>query len=930
LVVPIDRAPAAIGGADPPKPAQKDSSARAKPKDAALTTAVVPAEARPGATVMFQVTAKLKPGWHIYTQAKTQEGDGPRKTVFDLFDTAGLEVAGDWKASRKPEAKAEPAFNNQVFEYFEDEITWSIPLKVPAGTPPGKKAIRCQASYQICNAQSCSFPGRWTLPDATLTVLPADQAAAATPSSPRAASLEAVNSGAPAPARKDSSARIRPKGVTLTTVVEPAEVRPGESVAYKVKARLEPGLHIYAVAREDENRQGPIPTTFDFFDHADLAISGDWKPDHEPEARPEPAFNNQIIQFFENEVTWSLNLKVPPDAAPGKRTLRCQAGYQVCNDRSCFPPGRWTLPEVAVNVVAGAVPAAGIVAPGGDKAVAAKAAGPAPQPSQPAKVDEPARPAASPSPAPALAAPGSVAPARPAETGTSSTAARAPLSEIAQRAQEGLIPFLIASAIGGLFALVMPCVWPMIPITVNFFVKQGQEGGKGKGKTTGLAIAYCLAIIGVFTAVGVLFSFFFSASFLQDLANNPWLNLFVAALFLAFGLSLLGLFEIRLPSFLLNASARGESRGGLIGVIFMALTLTITSFTCTFPVVGGLLVMAAGGNFLYPILGLATFATVLAFPFFLLALSPGLISRMPRSGDWMNSVKVVGGLVEIGAALKFLNTAELGYVTPENAWFDASVVLTSWIALSAVCGFYLLGFFRTDHDHDEVRVGAGRIVFGTLFLGLALYMAPALFGRPPQSLVWDRLIVGILPPDSSEFSAGFQLAGGGGAGATAPAEVKASSPDPLQAEREEKKVHGVVWGMSLEQAKELAAAQKKPILIDFTGVNCANCRLMENRVLPRPEIVSRLKEFITIQLYTDFVPIASITAAQRKELAEKNQNQQLDLTQEATNPFYVVLTPEGRVVASMGGYNEPPIFLDFLNKALEKARGGTSLAQLPR
>ena len=383
----------------------------------------------------------------------------------------------------------------------------------------------------------------------------------------------------------------------------------------------------------------------------------------------------------------------------------------------------------------------------------------------------------------------------------------------------------------------MPCVWPMIPITVNFFVKQGQVG-KGKGKTTGLAITYCLAIIAIFTAVGVFFSFFFSASFLQNLANNPWLNLVVAALFLAFGLSLLGLFEIRLPNFLLNASAQGESRGGLIGVIFMALTLTITSFTCTFPVVGGLLVMAAGGNFLYPILGLATFATVLAFPFFLLALSPGLLSKMPRSGDWMNAVKVVGGLVEIGAALKFLNTAELGYVTPENAWFDAHVVLTAWIVLSAVCGFYLLGFFRTDHDHDDVKVGPGRMVFGSLFLGLALYMTPALFGRPPQSLVWDRLIVGILPPDASEFNAGVQVAGEHGRWTTGPTragrgqgQLDRSRPRPSARRR---RSTASLWGMSLDQAQELAAAQKKPILIDFTGVNCANCRLMEQRVLPRP------------------------------------------------------------------------------------------------
>ena len=404
------------------------------------------------------------------------------------------------------------------------------------------------------------------------------------------------------------------------------------------------------------------------------------------------------------------------------------------------------------------------------------------------------------------------------------------------------------------------------------------------------------------------------------MANNPWLNLFVAGLFVAFGLSLLGLFELRLPNFLLNASAQGESRGGLVGVVFMALTLTITSFTCTFPVVGGLLVMAAGGDFFYPVVGLATFATVIALPFFLLALSPGLISKMPRSGDWMNAVKVVGGLVEIGAAFKFVNTAELAWVTPENAWFDAQVVLTSWVVLSVVCGIYLLGLFRTDHDHDEVKVGPGRIVCGSLFLALALFMAPALFGRPPASLVWDRLIVGILPPDSNELTADVQIAGkaDGSAASGSLKEVKATSTDPAKAEREEKKVHGVLWGMSFDQARELATTEKKPILIDFTGVNCANCRLMERRVLPRPEVVELLKKFVTVQLYTDFVPIGSITADQRQERAELNQERILKLAQEATNPYYVVLSPDGEVLSRIGGYNEPPVFVNFLTKALEK------------
>src|SRR5262249_44176779 len=205
--------------------------------------------------------------------------------------------------------------------------------------------------------------------------------------------------------------------------------------------------------------------------------------------------------------------------------------------------------------------------------------------------------------------------------------------------------------------------------------------------------------------------------------------------------------------------------------------------------------------------------------------------------------------------LKFLNTAELAFVTADNAWFDAQVVLTCWVVLSVVCGIYLLGLFRTDHDHDAVKVGPGRLICGALFLALALFMAPALFGRVPQSVIWNRLIVGILPPDSSEFSAGVQLAAAGGDPALKP--VKATSADPHQAEREEKRLHGVLWGMSFDQARERAAAEKKPILIDFTGVNCSNCRAMEAGVFPRPEVVAMLKKFVTVQLYTDFVDIGS-------------------------------------------------------------------------
>jgi thiol:disulfide interchange protein DsbD len=464
----------------------------------------------------------------------------------------------------------------------------------------------------------------------------------------------------------------------------------------------------------------------------------------------------------------------------------------------------------------------------------------------------------------------------------------------------------------------------MVPITVNFFVKQGQR----KGRTTGLAITYCLAIIGVFTTFGVLCSFFFEATALQNLANNAWLNTAVALLFLAFGLSLLGVFEISLPSFLLNASARGENRGGLIGVVFMALTLTITSFTCTFPVVGGLIVMAAKGQFFYPVIGLATFSTVLALPFFLLALSPGLLSRMPKSGDWMNAVKIVGGLIEIGAALKFINTAEIGFgAVPEEAWFNAPVVLSLWVMLAVVCGFYLLGLFRTDHDHDEVRVGPGRLLSGALFLGLALFLALPLFGRAPESRVWQT-IVGLLPPDVHKLTAPpAGPAGGGGVAVAACQDVKAQSHDPKTAEREQKSCHGVLWGMSLEAAQEQARAGHRPVLIDFTGVNCANCRTMESGVMPRPEIVALLDRFVPVQLYTDYVPIASLTPDQRGELASVNQERLLDMAGEATNPFYVALSPEGKVLEVLGGYRPPGVFADFLNKALAKYEAANKVAQ---
>ncbi|HEY2157409.1 MAG TPA: thioredoxin family protein, partial [Isosphaeraceae bacterium] len=789
-----------------PKPAKKDSRAP-RPAQATLSAKVVPAEARPGDTVRLDVTADVSPGWHIYAYNKTQPDDGPSVTQFDPFDLAGLTPKGDWTAKPPPLQKKEPAFPSLPFvSYHEGDVTWSIPLAVPADAAPGKKALRVQAGYMICSDQNCSVPGQWTLPPAELTILPADASAKPKPDDKvTKTAAETAKSDAPpkAPAKKDSSPRFRPPGVELSTSIGSKQARAGDIVTFNVTAKLGPKYHIY---KYEKNPEGPGPTWFDFFDTGGLGPQSDWTASkeahkHDPDSKVAPP-----LDYYEDEVTWSIPLGVPPGIAPGKKTLRVQAGYQVCDDKKCSVPGQWTLPEAEIEIL-----------PGGLAVVSSQC-------------DSPAYKAAM------------------AEMRARSEAeAAAANSDSERETGRGLIPFLLWCAAGGLGALVMPCVWPMVPITVNFFVKQGQARS---GKTTGLAVTYCLAIMGIFTGVGLLFAVFLGAGSLSKLANNPWLNFAVAGMLLAFGLSLLGLFEIRLPSFLLNASAQREGRGGLVGVMFMALTLTITSFTCTFPVVGLLLVMAAKGNYIYPILGMLTFSAVLALPFFILALSPGLLSKLPKSGDWMNAVKVVGGLVEIGAAFKFLNTAETAFVVPEEAITNAYTVLAIWVVLALVCGIYLLGLFRTDHDHDAVKVGPGRIVAGCAFLFLSLYLTPALFGRPPHGWLWTQ-VVGLLPPDAGDLKVPE-------ASPTAVAQhaaKDATSKDPKQAEREQTAVHGVAWGLSYEAALERAKAENKPILIDFTGVNCANCRQMEQSVFPRKEVVAMLERFVPVQLYTDRVPI---------------------------------------------------------------------------
>jgi thiol:disulfide interchange protein len=898
-----------VAFADDPAPKKKDSPKALQPRELTWTTSVSPKNAKPGDTVTYSVTVKIKAPWHIYAYEKTPPEKGPKSTDFDFFDMADLEPVGEWTPSDPPIQKAEPAFDNMVLKFYEDTVTWSHKLNVPANAAPGTTTLRNQVYFQICDPKSCKSPTRFTLPDATL-VIQGKGGSASILALPSAIGLLTAPFAAPGPSPKheDSNKFVIPGEAKWSTSVTPERARPGDVVTYAVTAKLMESWHIYPYAEKQPIDNSNVATQFDFFDPSGLTVTGKWKPDRRPTQHEK---GGEIQEYYTEKATWKVELKIPTDAAVGLKTLRNQVHFQVCQIAACKQPVFVTLPDVKLTIEA------------------------APR----------ARESA------ALLVPLLVGflPAETAARPAILTPPKAAAGTVQASIDQGLVSFLLFSAAGGLVAILMPCVWPMIPITVNFFVKQGN---RSKGQATKLAIVYSLAIIGIFTSLGLAVTFARGATGASALGNNPWLNLIMGVAFIAMGLSLLGLFEIRLPTALLNKSAAAEGKGGIVGVMFMATTLTITSFTCTAPVVGGLLGLATRGHILYPVLGMLTFSTVLALPFFVIALVPSVMSKLPRSGDWMNTVKVVGALVEIGAAFKFLNTAEISFgSSPANAWINSYVILTAWVVMSLVAGIYLLGLFRTDHDHDAIKIGPLRLMFGSLFVGVALFLAPALFGNPPKSRFYD-FVAGILPADSANLDVAQQtttkiaeaIAAAGGQftpnSATAlaggeprtltpiPIPKKATSNDPKQAVREEKKAHGVLWGMSYEDALAEAKATGKPVLIDFTGLNCVNCRVVERSIMPRPDVVDEMRKFVPVQLFTDFLDIDSLTKDQQEEAAVANLERENEMTGETSQPLYVVLSPDGKFVDRIGYEPNDTNFLrDFLKRAREKVSESQKVAR---
>jgi thiol:disulfide interchange protein len=622
--------------------------------------------------------------------------------------------------------------------------------------------------------------------------------------------------------------------VVWTLSVEPASVAPGGKALLKMAGRIDEGWHLYSASSP-----AAIPTKIQLAPNSAVERYRLLQP---PPKRSFDPNLNADTETYEGEVAFLLEVAVKPDAPAGPVELALSARYQTCNPKMCVP-SKWSGAATLT------------VDP------AAKSGAPA----IPAGYAEPVVPASG----PGSSGPGS--------SGTGSSGP--PSSGSAAAAQpESLGAFLVVAFGLGLASIFTPCVFPMIPITMSYFLNR-PTGGRRESVTQ--AVVFCLGIVVLFSGLGLAASAILGPAGVKQLGANKWVNGFIAALFIAFGMSLLGAFEITIPSSILTPLNKSADRGGYAGSLLMGLAFSLSSFACVGPFVGTLLAGSMTGAATRPLFGMLTFATGLALPFFLLAVFPGFLTRLPRSGGWLARVKVVMGFVILAVSLKYLSSVDqvlqLGWLTRER-------FLAAWIVLFAMAGLYLLGFLRMEGVKPDEPLGLGRLLSGIAFLIFAISLVPGMSGAKLGDL--DAYV----PMASSEAA--------GGAAPT-----------------------GLVWMKDqYREALERARREGKLVFVDFTGYACTNCHWMRANMLSKPEIVAVLKDFVLVELYTDGTDAAS----------EANQKLQLEKFGTIAEPFYVILDPDEKLIAKYEGQtNDVAEYLAFLKKGAGGRGPGAAAQEAP-
>jgi thiol:disulfide interchange protein DsbD len=589
-----------------------------------------------------------------------------------------------------------------------------------------------------------------------------------------------------------------------TLTVEPPSAPAGSTVRIRASVHIDAGWHLYSASSA-----AGIPATFKV---SPESLQRVLQP---PPKRAYDEVQSAETETYEGDTAFLLDVKVRADAPAGAEDLTVNVRYQTCNDKSCVA-GKWSGPVTL-------------------------------------KVD----PAA---PAPSAAIPAGFAEAKPPAAASSSTSASV--------GDQGWGAFVLLAFGAGLACIFTPCVFPMIPITMSYFLNQ-QSGEKRGGVSQ--AVVFCLGIIVLFSGMGLLVTAVLGPVGIKQLGGNPWVNGFIAALFVAFGLSLLGAFEITIPSSVLTKLNQSSGTGGFAGTLLMGLTFALSSFACVGPFVGTLLAASVSQGPARPAVGMVVFATGLALPFFLLALFPSYLKKLPRSGGWLARVKVVMGFVILAAGLKYLSSVDQvlqwGFLTRER-------FLAAWIVLFGMAGLYLLGFVRLEGIKPDENMGIGRLLTGIAFLIFAISLWPGMSG-------------GKLGLFDAYVPAGDESAQSGSAGG------------------------GLVWIKDrYRDALDQARREHKLVFIDFTGYACGNCHWMRANILARPEIAAVLKNFVLLELYTD------------DGGATDNANAQMEIDKfgSSSNPYYVIVDPDEKLVDKWDGLTRDAAkYLAWLQGASQKA-----------
>ncbi len=649
-----------------------------------------------------------------------------------------------------------------------------------------------------------------------------------------------------------------------------------------ISATIEDPWHMYAIEQE---KTGPIPTTIIFEENANYEKIGELEELSKPTIKYDEGFQFNVGAYY-NEAEFLQKIRV---LSADEVKIEGNIEYQCCDDETCLPP---FMKEFTFRVDGYARAVSDIPA---EEKEEKKIAAELDETETVSEAEEKSLPDSEKDI--------SIIEESPAETEVSVPAET-------RETDRSMLGFLIVTFLLGLAAILTPCVYPMIPMTISFFMRET----KNKTLVVIKGLVFGFSIILIYTGLGVLVALTGLDANFGNVISSHWIpNIIFFILFVIFALSFLGMFEIVLPAGFVNRVDRQADRGGLLGSFFMGVTTVLVSFSCTGPIVGSLLAEAAGGDVMQPILGMFFFSLAFALPFTLLAIFPSMLKNLPKSGGWLNSVKVVLGFLMLAFGMKFLSSIDQAY---HLDIFTREVYLAIWFILSVFLGLYLLGKIKLSHDSELPYIKVPRLLFAAAVFVFSIYIFTGIFGNDLTS------IASLIPPKSSQS---FVI--GGGNAITASDDQSETYCGPGRFDDLFELPHGIKGYFDYEDGVACAEEKNKPIFLDFTGHFCSNCKQMENQVWTDPEVLQRLKEeYVVISLYTDDktkLPESEWITTEEgdvlKTIGEQNVYFELQQFKTFATPWYVLLDAEGNLLAEPRGKDlNVDSYLEFLDEGLRK------------